>query len=373
MRGSATMRTRSYRSPRGPGLARLLGAACACSLFWFDGAAVAAPKPAAQLRAATAIEIATKPVTRFAKASDAQRFGRLVFRGGLVLTSPHPAFGGWSGLTLTPDGRRLVAVSDAGTWLTATLGYDGPKPVRLGEARVGPLRARNGKPLTKERERDAEAVTLLEGTLAKGVLLIGFEQLHRIGRFPIGVDGIGAPTGYIALPPEVPRLRRNKAIEAVTVLSGGPNAGSMVAFAEQNRANPTLHLGWVWRAGKPRAFHLTNPAGFEVTDTVGSANGDLLVLERRFRWLEGVKMRLRLVPAKQLRPGAEIAGETLLEADMSYEIDNMEGLAIHRDDRGETVLTLISDDNFNTLLQRTILLQFTLGPLDQQAAKRTRP
>jgi hypothetical protein len=37
----------------------------------------------------------------------------------------------------------------------------------------------------------------------------------------------------------------------------------------------------------------------------------------------------------------------------------MEGLGIHRSPQGETVLTLISDDNFSAL-QRTLLLQFTL-------------
>jgi hypothetical protein len=38
----------------------------------------------------------------------------------------------------------------------------------------------------------------------------------------------------------------------------------------------------------------------------------------------------------------------------------MEGLSVHRDAHGETVLTLISDDNFSSI-QRTILLQFTLA------------
>ena len=39
----------------------------------------------------------------------------------------------------------------------------------------------------------------------------------------------------------------------------------------------------------------------------------------------------------------------------------MEGLAAHTDAKGATVLTLISDDNFNSYLQRTILLQFALA------------
>ena len=37
----------------------------------------------------------------------------------------------------------------------------------------------------------------------------------------------------------------------------------------------------------------------------------------------------------------------LIEADLGYQIDNMEGIAVHRNARGETVLTLVSDDNFS--------------------------
>jgi hypothetical protein len=48
----------------------------------------------------------------------------------------------------------------------------------------------------------------------------------------------------------------------------------------------------------------------------------------------------------------------------------MEGLAAHRSPSGEIVLTIISDNNFNTLLQRNLLLQFTL--LDDNAAGKAR-
>jgi hypothetical protein len=44
---------------------------------------------------------------------------------------------------------------------------------------------------------------------------------------------------------------------------------------------------------------------------------------------------------------------------MGYQIDNMEGIGVHRDANGEIVLTLVSDDNFSPL-QRTIILQFTM-------------
>ena len=52
-------------------------------------------------------------------------------------------------------------------------------------------------------------------------------------------------------------------------------------------------------------------------------------------------------------------GPILLFADMGYQIDNMEALGVHQTARGETVLTLLSDDNFSAV-QRTLLLQFTL-------------
>jgi hypothetical protein len=45
---------------------------------------------------------------------------------------------------------------------------------------------------------------------------------------------------------------------------------------------------------------------------------------------------------------------------MGQEIDNMEALAVHTGTRGETVVTVLSDDNFNSFLQRTLLLQFAL-------------
>ncbi len=69
-------------------------------------------------------------------------------------------------------------------------------------------------------------------------------------------------------------------------------------------------------------------------------------------------MRIRYVPARALRAGALIKGVVLMSADLSQEIDNMEALAVHKGRDGTTILTLLSDDNFNRFLQRTVLLQF---------------
>lgn len=100
---------------------------------------------------------------------------------------------------------------------------------------------------------------------------------------------------------------------------------------------------------------------FDLTDVAALGDGTLVILERSFAWTSGLKMRMRLIRADGVRPGAVLDGPVLIEADLGYDIDNMEGLAVHTSG-GETILTLISDDNFSNFLQRTILLQFALKP-----------
>ena len=95
-----------------------------------------------------------------------------------------------------------------------------------------------------------------------------------------------------------------------------------------------------------------------------------MLLERRFRYSEGVKMRVRRIAAADLKPGALIEGDVLLEAHDNLNIDNMEAITATRSAAGETVLTLMSDDNFS-LLQRTLIMQFAL-PADKRVAAEPR-
>jgi hypothetical protein len=313
------------------------------------------------LTAPEGIDIRARPISAFQRGQPhVKRFGQLEWRGGLQLTSNSLSFGGWSGLVIEPDGKALLSISDVGNWLSADVSYEAGRPVGLVGGRIGPLLAMGGRPLDGKHEQDAESVTLLEGTLSHGTLLIGFERLHRIGRFPIRDREVLAPTGYLKLPPDAKRMSRNQGIEALTVLKAGPLKGSVVAFAERLTRGTGYHTGWIWVGGDARAFHLKDIDGFNITDAAALPDGGMLVLERRFRWLEGVKMRLRRLFVNEIAPGARLSGRILFEGDSSYEIDNMEGVSVHRGAQGETVVSLISDDNFNHLLQQTIFLQFTL-------------
>jgi hypothetical protein len=357
-----TDQSRAHRHRRAV-LAGLLAGAGAALVPAGSRAEEKDPPPPAQLEH---VEITARQLTHFERGKpDAKRFGQLEFLGGLVLSSPSAHFGGWSGLVLSADGRSLLAVSDVGSWMAADVVYEGRRPIALHNARIGPLLDRSGRPLRNKREQDAEALALLDGTLQNGTVLIGFERLHRIGRFPVRKGEIGAPLGYLKLPADARAMRDNQGIEAITVLQGGARKGSIVAFAERLTRGSGYHTGWIWGAGgsgEAQKFQLEDIDGFNITDAASLVDGSLVVLERYFRWTEGVSMRLRLIPGGEVAPGARTAGRILFQGDSSYEIDNMEGLAVHRGATGETVLSLISDDNFNSFLQRTVFLQFALTP-----------
>lgn len=359
---------RSIRRLRDGGLAMVL-----LVLGCVGGAAVAAEvgaKPNTAASAVQSIEVVARPLASFEKLDTSRtRYDRLEWLGGLVLTSSDARFGGWSGLALDADGSHLVAISDAGTWMTAELVYRDGRPHGLTRARLGPLKAREGGPLRRDRDRDAEAVVLMSGTPEKGQLLISFEQNHRLGIFEIGASGVSPPLRYLAIPKDARRMQPLKGFEAVAKIQSGRHKGAIVAFAERLQDRNGHHAAWILSSGRAMPFALTDIAGFDPTDAVGLANGDLILLERRFRWTEGIKMRIRLIRAGEIAPGAVIKGEVLIEANMAQEIDNMEAISAHRARDGSTILTLMSDDNFNHFLQRTLFLQFKFH--DDDVARRT--
>lgn len=308
------------------------------------------------------IDITARPIAHFDRSQpNTTRFGDLEFRGGLVLSSPMSDFGGWSGLIMEADGSSLLAISDAGAWFSADVSYQSGRPTALVRTNLGWLSALSGERLENKREQDAESATLLDGTLQHGTLLLGFERLHRIGRFQIRDRVPQVPSGYMKLPAEARRMQRNQGMEAIAVIRSGSLRGSVVAFAERFTRGSGYHTGWIWIRGEPRRFQLHDIDGFDITDAAALPDGGLLVLERHFRWTSGIKMRIRRLEAKEIAPGAMVAGRVLIEADSRHEIDNMEGIAVHRGPSGESVVSIISDDNFNRLLQRTVLLQFALA------------
>jgi hypothetical protein len=285
--------------------------------------------------------------------------GKLIFRGGLNLYARTRYFGGYSALAIDPSGRSLLAISDAGIWLRATLDYDGRHIKGLSGAVLGPILGTDGKPLRDDRDRDSEGMTLADGDTRQGIAYVSFERRHRIARYPFTAERFGPPTRTIPLPTGAKGMSANRGIEAITIIRSGRLKGTLVAFAE-GLADKTGNLrGWLIGGPSPGPILLKRLGGFDITDAAALPDGGIVVLERRFRFSEGIKMRIRRVGASELKRGALMEGEVLLDADDNLNIDNMEAIAAHRAASGETVLTLMSDDNFSAL-QRTLILQFTM-------------
>ena len=320
------------------------------------------------------IVVEARPIAGFDRLKrDVTRFGKLTWRGGLVLTSPAKHFGGWSGFAIDADGKGFFAVSDAGAWMSGAISYDDKGlPQGMASVRLGAIQSKDGDPLSRSRDRDAEGLALLSGATQMGTVLISFERKHRIARFDIDGNGLSPAKGKISLPASAKDMSANGGLEGIAVLRGGPNKGALVAFSERMRDDDGNHIGWIWEGeDRPRKFYMTNGGGYDVTDVAPLPDGGLLVLERRFRFSEGVRMRLRLIKQQQLRARETIDAETLVAANGSREIDNMEGLAAHVAPTGEIIVTMISDDNFNRGLQRTILLQFALSAGDIAASDKS--
>ncbi len=283
----------------------------------------------------------------------ATRVGKLIWRGGLEMRGSLRTFGGLSDLHVTPDNRTLTSISDEGTWLVATPRFDANGTlVGLGDARMGQLRGLDGKPIDSKPEADAEAIA----RLPDGSWLVAFERRHRLWRYPT----LTATPLPVEGPADIGRQPGNGGIEALTALADG----TVIAISEEYSLQPATVVGWI---GKPDAagrytwssFSYATVPDFKPTALAMLPDGGFATLERAFDMIRGVRVRVMRIGADQLKPGATVRPEELAFLASPYAVDNLEGLAATRGARGETLLWLMSDDNFNPL-QRNILMLFEL-------------
>ena len=313
------------------------------------------PASAATPRERRAVAVTVRPLPAFEPRNpDRRQFGALRYRGGLELRSADREFGGFSGLWRAAGGRSIVAITDVGSWLTADVSSSNGRPTGLVNAEMAPILNAAGKPLRKTRSFDTEALAI-----ADGMAWIGIERAHDILRFDWAQGGVMARGMPVAVPPAIRRLPSNKGLEAIGIAPAGlAIAGAIVAISERSGAADAPTMGWIIGGPRPGAFQVRRKDGFDITDLAFLPGGDMVILERWYAPWRGVAFRLRRIRSQGIRPDAVLDGETLFEADMGFEIDNMEALAVHSEN-GQTILTLISDDNFS-FIQRTVLLEFAL-------------
>lgn len=308
------------------------------------------------------VVITTSPFSDFEPQFPKKRdFGSLRFKGGASLASQLRSFGGFSAMRILDQGRRLLAVSDTGLWLVADIirAEDGAI-LRLENTRMARLYSGKGP-----RKNAPKYFIDAEGLVVDGDdVYVAFEAINVISKYKLDLESLQMEPKILPLPKSIDRASINKGMEALAqVPDGAPLAGHLITITERGdgRVGPTF--GWVLNPegnlDQTGMFLLNRSDFFDVTEAGFLKDGDLLVLERRFTISDGIAMRLRRIQGDQLKAGAVLDGEIIMEAGLSHRIDNMEAMSIYENEKGETVVGFLSDDN-HSLIQRTIFLEFIL-------------
>lgn len=278
--------------------------------------------------------------------------GRLEFLAGYELSSDDETFGGLSGLLV--EGDRALLITDRGDWIQARLTHDATgRLAGIGDVTVAPMLGYGKQKVAHSTSMgDAEGLA----RLADGRLLVSFEQRHRLWLYQPGDDPPNARPVRSGTPPQLSKAKRNGGIEAIAEIA----PGRVLALTEGLRTVDGDLVGF-YIGALMETVRLVPDGAFLPTDLARLPSGDMLLLERRYSFLGGVAVQLRLIPKGQLNV-LKLRPEPVARLERPLNIDNFEGLAVVERD-GETLVYMVSDDNFS-VLQRTLLLQFRLLPAD---------
>ncbi len=306
--------------------------------------------------AADPIQIFFSAVPLRQDAPGQDRVGGLVFRGGLTLTSSDRRFGGWSDLRVDADGKGVMMLSDVGRWLRLGLGYDGQGRLSsIESADTGPLIGKDRQPLATF-SNDSEGLA----RAGDGGWIVSFENGHRLWRYPPASPPFSLPPLDMPMPPGLSDASFNDGIEALTALG----EGRLLAIAEGLYDATGANVGWIGGAGGFVPLAYVASPGFKPTAVARLPDGDVMVLERRFTLFGGFAARLARVQGAALVAGARLAGREIARLQPPDIIDNFEGIDARIGPSGETLLYVVSDDNFS-VFQRTLLLMFALAAADR--------
>ena len=313
---------------------------------------------AASSAVAEPLNITSSSLSRFALLTNATTFGPLTWRGGIELTSSNEKFGGLSGLIMADECTSLHAVSDAGRWFTANVNYTGNVLSGLTSSSIYPILDDRGKPPPSKRWGDAEAIA----AGPNGITIVGFESRTRVGAYDIADKGFKAKFQNLNPPKDMMQGQQNGELESVGYFTNGTLKGNYIAIAERNLDTQGNTKAWAWNDKRSFAFSIRQVENYNITDLAMLPNGDILLLQRSYHPMTLPGMAMSRFPASDIKPGKTIQPETLLEAKVPfYAIDNMEGLAVCKRN-GELRVNILSDNNFKTDVQRTLLLQFAYTP-----------
>lgn len=260
--------------------------------------------------------------------------------GRFVWTDDAAQFGGMSGIEVTQDGSRFIALSDRGTLWTGTISRTDGIITAMTPDLTTVLQTSDGTPV-RGATADSEGLALAPD----GTVYISFEGLARVAAYP----DVTGPATRLPRPPDFAQMEANAALEALAV---GPD-GAVYTVPERSgrplRPFPIYRFfdgRWTTPFAIPRTEAFL-PVGADI-----GPDGLFYLLERDFTGL-GFRSRVRRFGLDGSR------GETLLQTRTGLH-DNLEGISVWRDITGAIRITLIADDNF-MFFQTTEIVEYRVA------------
>ena len=257
--------------------------------------------------------------------------------GRFVWTDDNARFGGMSGLEISDDGRRFIALSDRGTLWTGTVTRKAGAITAMTPDLITVLHISDGSPVAGATG-DSEGLALAPD----GTVYVSFEGLARVAAYP---DVTGAA---VRLPrhPDFEAMQANGALEALAI---GPDGALYTLPERSGRATRPFPVYRFKDGAWTTPFTVPRDGAFLPVGADIGPDGLFYVLERDFTGL-GFRSRVRRLALD----GTGI--ETLLETRTGLH-DNLEGISVWRDDTGAIRMTLIADDNFK-FFQSTEVVEY---------------
>ncbi len=295
------------------------------------------------MRSGIALAVLSAAALALGLGSFASSPGRAEFVGSFRWYVPVDTFGGYSGLEVSADGRKFWVVSDGGNIATGQFRRDAPDGKIVGVEKFAqhPILDTSGKQ-TNGVWNDAEGLALD----ASGAIFVSFEGMHRVWRY----DEPGGTAYKVPEHPDFKKFQNNSSLETLAI----DESGRLYTLPERSglltRPFPVYRLqdgAWELVSSIPRR------GPFLTTGGDFGPDGWFYLLERNFNGVWGFQTRIRRM---KLSAGQVTDEEILLETSSGTH-DNLEGIALWQDQKGDTRITMISDDNFRAF-QRTEFVEY---------------
>lgn len=251
------------------------------------------------------------------------------------------AVGGLSGIEVSGDGTRFLAVSDRGWFLEGTLARDNSDLVGGEVTSVVPILGMDGRPVAARRVGDwSDAEGLAVGP--DGTIWVSFERWARVARHA----SVDAPGEFIKDHPAFRDFADNRQLEALAI----DPEGRVITLPEapQNGVFPVFRLeDGVWTI----VASLTATDGYSVVGADIASDGTFYLLERKLVFATWFRSRLSRLDADWQR--------TTLWESAAGEFGNLEGVSVWDAPDGRRAVMVSDNDDRHDLPTEIVELRLT--------------